>query len=93
MPNLKTYADQISDAIARLAWLRTLRCPAPGCTLRIRYRAVTPAEARHLAALATDHSRHGAKQVATPRAAPSPRQSRGAALACQHLLQNWRHPA
>ncbi|MGW0962337.1 hypothetical protein ACWD4K_25760 [Streptomyces gelaticus] len=62
MPNLKTYADQISDTIARLAWLRTLRCPAPGCTLRIRYRAVTPDQARHLATLANDHTRHGAKQ-------------------------------
>ncbi|MFB8034132.1 hypothetical protein ACFC5Z_14470 [Streptomyces sp. NPDC056004] len=62
MPNLKTYADQISDAIARLARLRTLRCPAPGCTLRIRYRAVTPDEARRLVTLAKDHTRHGAKQ-------------------------------
>ncbi|MEV7717481.1 hypothetical protein [Streptomyces sp. NPDC088184] len=62
MPNLKTCTDQISDAIARLAWLRTLRCPAPGCTLRIRYRAVTPGEARYLANLATDHARHGAKE-------------------------------
>ncbi|MEU6924792.1 hypothetical protein [Streptomyces sp. NPDC046631] len=60
MPSLKTCADQISDGIARLAWLRTLRCPVPGCTLRIRYCCVTPDEARHLAALATDHSRHGA---------------------------------
>ncbi|MER5610757.1 hypothetical protein [Streptomyces sp. NPDC002215] len=62
MPDLKTYADQISDAIARLARLRTLRCPAPGCTIRIRYRAVTPDQARHLATLANDHARHGAKQ-------------------------------
>ncbi|MET8126121.1 hypothetical protein [Streptomyces sp. NPDC005231] len=62
MPDRKTYVDQVSDAIARLTGRRTLRCPAPGCTLRIRYRAVTPDEARRLAALAHDHTRHGTKK-------------------------------
>ncbi|MEU8833503.1 hypothetical protein [Streptomyces sp900116325] len=58
MPDRKTYVDQVSDAIAHLTGRRTLRCPAPGCTLRIRYRAVTPDEAGRLAALAHDHTRH-----------------------------------
>ncbi|MGP3635974.1 hypothetical protein ACTU45_21890 [Streptomyces sp. 24-1644] len=59
MPNRRLYAALVSDAIARLTGMRTLRCPAPGCTLRIRYRAVTPDEAHRLAALAHDHTRHG----------------------------------
>ncbi|MEU8856952.1 hypothetical protein AB0C48_20005 [Streptomyces sp. NPDC048556] len=60
MPNLKPYADQVSDAYARLTTgMRTLRCPVPDCTLRIRYRAVTPEEAGRLGALAQDHTRHG----------------------------------
>ncbi|MEU1490357.1 hypothetical protein ACFYPA_17405 [Streptomyces sp. NPDC005775] len=59
MPNLKPYADHVSDAIARLAGMRTVRCSVPGCTLRIRHRAVTPDEAHWLAALAHDHTRHG----------------------------------
>lgn len=54
-----TYAEQISDAIARLAGKRTLRCPAPDCALRIRYRAVTPDGARRLSELTHDHTRHG----------------------------------
>ncbi|WP_405699910.1 hypothetical protein OG209_16800 [Streptomyces sp. NBC_01383] len=62
MPNLKPYTDQASDAIARLTGMRTLRCPAPGCTLRIRYRAVSPDEADRLAALAHDHTRHGIRK-------------------------------
>ncbi|WWM26120.1 hypothetical protein QBW33_20270 [Streptomyces sp. B21-104] len=59
MPTLKPYANQVSDAIARLNGMRTLRCSIPGCTLRIRHRAVTPDEARWLAALAHDRTRHG----------------------------------
>ncbi|MFV5996326.1 hypothetical protein ACNPQM_28990 [Streptomyces sp. NPDC056231] len=62
MPNLKPYANQVSDAIARLSGMRTLRCPAPDCVVRVRYRAVTPDEASRLAALAHDHTRHGAKK-------------------------------
>ncbi|MET8741938.1 MULTISPECIES: hypothetical protein [unclassified Streptomyces] len=60
MPSNLPIAHRISDAAAFLTGMRTLRCPHPGCTLRIRYRAVTPDEARHLATLATDHTRHGA---------------------------------
>ncbi|WP_445276809.1 hypothetical protein [Streptomyces sp. DSM 41033] len=59
MPIRTPYAGQVSDAIARLTGMRTLRCPAPDCTLRIRYRAVTPDEAGRLAGLAHDHTRHG----------------------------------
>lgn len=61
MPDRKTYVDQVSDAAARLTGKCTLRCPVPGCTLRIRYRNVTQDEARRLAALAHDHARHGNK--------------------------------
>uniref|UniRef100_A0AAU3GVL9 Transposase n=1 Tax=Streptomyces sp. NBC_01401 TaxID=2903854 RepID=A0AAU3GVL9_9ACTN len=59
MANLKPYTDQVSDAYARLTTgMRTLRCPVPGCTLRIRYRHVTPDEDSRLVALAHDHTRH-----------------------------------
>ncbi|MET9108172.1 hypothetical protein [Streptomyces zhihengii] len=53
--------NRISDALALLNGARTLRCPFPACTVRIRYRAVTPAEAERLTALAADHTRHGTK--------------------------------
>ncbi|MGW1097596.1 hypothetical protein ACWD5W_17620 [Streptomyces sp. NPDC002455] len=59
MPIRTPYADQVSDAIARLTGMRTLRCSVPGCTLRIRYRRCTPGEARWLTTLADDHTRHG----------------------------------
>ncbi|MEW2487383.1 hypothetical protein [Streptomyces sp. NPDC048411] len=59
MPDRSMYAEQVSDAIARLTGKRTLRCPAPGCTVRIRYRHVTPDEAGRLVTLAHDHTRHG----------------------------------
>ncbi|WP_406241257.1 hypothetical protein [Streptomyces anulatus] len=62
MPDRKTYADQVSDALARLRGMRTVRCPAPNCTLRIRYRCVTPDEDRRLTALAHDHTRHVTNQ-------------------------------
>ncbi|MFF3060017.1 hypothetical protein [Streptomyces sp. NPDC057909] len=62
MLDRRMYVDQVSDAIARFTGRRTLRCPVLGCTLRIRYRAVTPDEARRLAALAYDHTRHGTKK-------------------------------
>ncbi|MET7856057.1 hypothetical protein ABZS81_02250 [Streptomyces sp. NPDC005318] len=62
MPDGTTYKEQVSDAIARLTGKRTPRCPVPGCTLRIRYRAVTPDEARRLVALAHDHTRHGTEK-------------------------------
>ncbi|MFF3242207.1 hypothetical protein ACFYWY_00400 [Streptomyces sp. NPDC002870] len=53
---------QISDAAARLAEMQTLRGPAPGCTVRIRFRAVAPDEVAQLTAVAADHARHGAKR-------------------------------
>ncbi|MFJ8868315.1 hypothetical protein ACIRD6_21435 [Streptomyces sp. NPDC102473] len=63
MPNLKPYTDQVADAYTRLtAGMRTLRCPVPGCTLRIRYRNVTQDEAGRLTALANDHNRHSVRK-------------------------------
>ncbi|MFD8343565.1 hypothetical protein ACFV2C_14975 [[Kitasatospora] papulosa] len=62
MPNREQFAHQLADAMVRLTTgMRTLRCPVPGCTLRIRYRAVTTEEAGRLAALADDHACHGSK--------------------------------
>ncbi|MFI2076245.1 hypothetical protein [Streptomyces triculaminicus] len=49
---------RLSDAIALLSGASTIHCPQPGCGVRIRYRHVSPAEARRLSALATDHARH-----------------------------------
>ncbi|KPI00249.1 hypothetical protein OV450_5167 [Actinobacteria bacterium OV450] len=51
-------SERVSDAVALLAGKRTIRCPQPGCRVNIRYRAVTPAEAKRLTDLATDHARH-----------------------------------
>ncbi|MFJ4014439.1 hypothetical protein [Streptomyces sp. NPDC090026] len=51
--------ERIADAAALLAGKHTVRCPHAGCTVHIRYRAVTPAEAKRLTDLATDHTRHG----------------------------------
>jgi hypothetical protein len=53
---------RITDTAARLAGMHTLRCHAPGCTVRIRFRAVTQQEISRLMALANDHTRHGAKR-------------------------------
>jgi hypothetical protein len=53
---------RLTDSAARLAGMHTLRCPDPGCTVRIRFRAVTQAEISLLTALANDHTRHGAKR-------------------------------
>lgn len=50
---------RITDAAARLAGMHTLRCPHPGCTVRIRFRAITQEEISRLTALANDHTRHG----------------------------------
>ncbi|MEW2417950.1 hypothetical protein AB0953_30190 [Streptomyces sp. NPDC046866] len=49
---------RIGDAAALLLGKHTVRCPQPGCTVRIRYRAMTPEDAERLIALATDHTRH-----------------------------------
>ncbi|MFF1495863.1 hypothetical protein [Streptomyces sp. NPDC058304] len=53
-----SLGERIADAAALLAGSRTVRCPYPGCSMRIRYRAVTPQEANRLTGLATDHARH-----------------------------------
>ncbi|MFF3859189.1 hypothetical protein [Streptomyces sp. NPDC002209] len=50
--------ERITDAAALLAGKRTIRCPHPECHVSIRYRAVTPDEAKRLTGLATDHTRH-----------------------------------
>ncbi|MFD3940060.1 hypothetical protein ACFWSF_35375 [Streptomyces sp. NPDC058611] len=50
--------DRVADAVALLVGKRTVRCPEPGCRVSIRYRAVTPAEAKRLTDVATDHTRH-----------------------------------
>ncbi|MET9568832.1 hypothetical protein ABZY34_06795 [Streptomyces virginiae] len=49
---------RVSDAVALLAGKHTVRCPQPGCRVSVRYRAVTPDEAKRLTDLATDHDRH-----------------------------------
>ncbi len=55
----------LADAIAlALRGMRTYRCTQSGCTVRIRFRAVSPEEEQRLIALATDHSRHGSKDRA-----------------------------
>ncbi|MCX5100251.1 hypothetical protein [Streptomyces sp. NBC_00439] len=59
----KLLAHRMGDAaVALMSGMRTVRCPHPGCVVRIRYRCVDPDEASRLTALATDHTRHGAKQ-------------------------------
>ncbi|MER5484023.1 hypothetical protein ABT024_12515 [Streptomyces sp. NPDC002812] len=50
--------EAISDALALLNGKRTIRCPHPGCRIHIRYRHVTPDEAKSLIDVATDHTRH-----------------------------------
>ncbi|MFF4493401.1 hypothetical protein [Streptomyces sp. NPDC001546] len=54
----QSLTELISDAVALLTGKRTVRCPHPGCRVNIRYRAVTPDEAKRLTDLATDHTRH-----------------------------------
>ncbi|MFF9055362.1 hypothetical protein ACF09Z_29945 [Streptomyces erythrochromogenes] len=51
-------AERVGDALALLAGTRTVRCPHPGCRVSIRYRHVTPDEAKRLTDHATDHTRH-----------------------------------
>ncbi|MFD7085366.1 hypothetical protein [Streptomyces sp. NPDC059918] len=51
-------SERITDAAALLAGKRTVRCPFSGCGVSVRYRAVTPDEAKRLTDLATDHARH-----------------------------------
>ncbi|WP_327414424.1 hypothetical protein [Streptomyces sp. NBC_01233] len=51
-------SELLSDAVALLTGKQTVRCPHPGCRVNVRYRAVTPDEAKQLIDLATDHARH-----------------------------------
>ncbi|MEV0410959.1 hypothetical protein AB0I68_09160 [Streptomyces sp. NPDC050448] len=53
-----SLSERIAGAAALLAGKRTVRCPHPGCGVRIRYSHTTPEEATRLTALATDHTRH-----------------------------------
>ncbi|MGW2677165.1 hypothetical protein [Streptomyces sp. NPDC001436] len=50
--------ERVTDALALLTGMRTVRCLHPGCRVSIRYRHVTPNEAKRLTDLATDHTRH-----------------------------------
>ncbi|MEV7519421.1 hypothetical protein [Streptomyces sp. NPDC091371] len=54
----KPLVEHVADALARLTGKTTVRCPHSGCSVRIRYRAATPAAAKRLTDLATDHTRH-----------------------------------
>lgn len=51
-------SERSVDVLARLVGQRTVRCPHPGCGVRIRYRNVSPDEAEQLTAMASDHTRH-----------------------------------
>ncbi|MFE5770919.1 hypothetical protein ACFQ7O_21440 [Streptomyces sp. NPDC056485] len=50
--------ERVTDALALLTGQRIVRCPYPGCRVSVRYRHVTPDEAKRLIDLATDHARH-----------------------------------
>ncbi|WP_327132118.1 hypothetical protein OG311_14305 [Streptomyces sp. NBC_01343] len=54
----QTIRDRLPDALAFFTGQHTVRCPHPGCIVRIRYRGVTRAEAKRLTAQATDHTHH-----------------------------------
>ncbi|MET9841988.1 hypothetical protein ABZZ01_30010 [Streptomyces virginiae] len=51
-------AERVGDAFALLTGTYTVRCPHPGCRVSVRYRQVTPDEAKRLTDLATNHTRH-----------------------------------
>ncbi|MCX4526754.1 hypothetical protein OG982_13925 [Streptomyces sp. NBC_01551] len=51
-------SERISDAAVLIAGKHTVLCPYPACDVSVRYRHVTPDEAKRLIELATDHSRH-----------------------------------
>ncbi|MEV4189942.1 hypothetical protein [Streptomyces toxytricini] len=57
----QSLPDRLADAAALLLGRRTVRCPHPGCPVRIRHRGITTEEAKRLTTLATDHTRHGPK--------------------------------
>ncbi|MFF4430615.1 hypothetical protein ACFYZ4_15770 [Streptomyces sp. NPDC001513] len=56
--NRNLLSERISDALAVLRGTRTVRCPYSGCAVSVRYRHVTPDEAKRLTDVATDHTRH-----------------------------------
>ncbi|MER6392434.1 hypothetical protein ABT236_28730 [Streptomyces sp. NPDC001523] len=56
--NRNLLSQRISDAAGLLTGKHTVRCPYPGCKVSVRYRHVTPDEAKRLIDLATDHTRH-----------------------------------
>lgn len=49
------FAHQIGQGLRTTIY----SCPAKGCTVSIRARGTSPAEADRLRALATDHAKHG----------------------------------
>ncbi|MFF3426419.1 hypothetical protein [Streptomyces sp. NPDC002602] len=57
-PASPPLSERISDAAALLTGKRTVRCPHAGCKVSVRYRHVTPDEAKRLIDVATDHTRH-----------------------------------
>ncbi|MFF3090673.1 hypothetical protein ACFVRB_37360 [Streptomyces nojiriensis] len=50
--------ERVSDAAALLTGKHTIRCPYSGCGVSVRYRHVTPDEAKRLTGIAIDHTRH-----------------------------------
>lgn len=56
--NRNHLSERVFDAVALLTGKHTVRCPYPGCRASVRYRAITPDEAKRLTDLATDHTRH-----------------------------------
>lgn len=50
--------ERVADALALLTGTHVARCPHPGCRVSIRFRHVTPDEAKRLSDLATDHTCH-----------------------------------
>ncbi len=50
---------RVADALALLiTGTHTVHCFCVGCSVRIRYRNVTPEEAKRLTTFAIDHTRH-----------------------------------
>ncbi|UQX00909.1 hypothetical protein [Streptomyces sp. RerS4] len=49
---------RIADALALIAGKHTVHCPYSGCGVSVRFRHVTPDEAKRLTDIATDHTRH-----------------------------------
>ncbi|MFJ3637961.1 hypothetical protein [Streptomyces sp. NPDC090112] len=54
----KPLVERVNDALALITGTHTIRCPYPGCRVSVRYRRVTPDEAKRLTGLATAHTHH-----------------------------------